>query len=140
MKRSPQPAVRALCAVSAGLALAVYLVQAAGQVSTVTPRKGDDFRPVYAGAADITEGKAVAKGSCAACHGLTGRSSIPGIPHIAGQRAAYFYLELNAYKKGQRQNEAMANAVKFLSDDALVKVAAYYANLDPAQPAPPANQ
>ena len=28
----------------------------------------------------------------------------------------------------------MNNAVKFLSDDALVKVAAYYANLDPAQP------
>ena len=29
----------------------------------------------------------------------------------------------------------MSNAVKFLSDDALVKVSAYYASLDPAQPA-----
>ena len=31
----------------------------------------------------------------------------------------------------------MNNAVKFLSDDALIKVAAYYANLDPAQAAAP---
>jgi cytochrome c553 len=32
----------------------------------------------------------------------------------------------------------MEGAVKFLSDDALIKVAAYYASLDPAQPAPSA--
>jgi cytochrome c553 len=31
----------------------------------------------------------------------------------------------------------MADAVRFLSDDALIKVAAWYATLDPAQPAPP---
>ena len=136
MKRSAQSAVRALFAFSAGLALAGYVAQAAGQVSTVTPRKGDDFRAVYAGAADIAEGRAVAKGSCASCHGLSGRSATPGIPHIAGQRAAYFYSELNAYKAGQRSNASMANAVKFLSDDALVKVTAYYASLEPAQPAP----
>jgi cytochrome c553 len=136
MKRSPQAAIRALCAISAGLVFAGYLSLAAGQPVTVTPRKGDDFRAVYAGAADIAEGREVAKGACAACHGLTGRSSIPGIPHVAGQRAAYFYFELNAYKTGRRSNAAMANAVKFLSDEALVKVAAYYASLEPAQPAP----
>ncbi len=136
MKRSTQPAIRALFAISASLALAGFLSQAAGQTVTVTPQKGDDFRAVYAGAADIAEGKAVANGSCARCHGLRGQSTTPGIPHIAGQRAAYFYREVKAYKDGQRSNEAMASAVKFLSDDALVKVAAYYSSLEPAQSAP----
>ena len=42
---------------------------------------------------------------------------------------------LKEYQSGIRNNAAMANAVKFLSDDALVKVAAYFASLDPA-PAP----
>jgi cytochrome c553 len=136
MKRSRQPAIRALFAVWAGLLLAGYVSQAAGQVVTVTPRKGDDFRAVYAGAFDIAQGKDVAQQTCAACHGLLGQSSIPGIPHIAGQRAAYVYLELNAYRTGQRKNEAMTRAVKFLSDQALVQVAAYYASLEPARPAP----
>jgi len=136
MKRRTHAAIRALSAACAGLALAGYVAQAAGQTVTITPQKGDDFRAVYAGAADIAEGKSVAEGSCAACHGVSGRSSTPGIPHIAGQRAAYVYLELNAYKTGRRSNEAMARAVKFLSDDALVKVAAYFSSLDPAPPAP----
>ena len=33
-----------------------------------------------------------------------------------------------------RSSEAMTNAIKFLSDDALIKVAAYFASLDPAPP------
>ena len=136
MKRRTHAAIRALSAACAGLALVGYVAQAAAQAVRITPQKGDDFRAVFAGAADIAEGKAVAEASCAACHGLEGRSSTPGIPHVAGQRAAYVYLELNAYKAGRRHNEAMARAVKFLSDDALVKVAAYYSSLEPALPAP----
>ena len=42
-------------------------------------------------------------------------------------------------RSGVRSNDAMTNAVKFLSDDALIKVAAYFASLDPAPlPAAPA--
>ena len=40
------------------------------------------------------------------------------------------------YQAGGRGNTPMNNVVKFLSDDALIKVAAYYASLDPAPPAP----
>ena len=47
MKRSTQHAIRAMFAVWAGLLLAGYVSQAVGQVVTVTPRKGDDFRAVY---------------------------------------------------------------------------------------------
>jgi cytochrome c553 len=136
MKRRTQPAIRALLAAAGGLALAAYVSLAAGQVTTITPRKGDDFRAVYADTEDIAQGKAAAEQSCAACHGLLGQSSTPGIPNIAGQRAAYFLFELKAYKNGGRSNEAMARAVKFLSDKALVQVAAYYASLEPAPPAP----
>lgn len=57
-----------------------------------------------------------------------------GVPHVAGQRPAYLYNKLKAYKEGKRRDEAMESAVKFLADDALVKVSAFYASLDPAPP------
>jgi len=86
---------------------------------------------------DIAEGKRVAEASCASCHGLNGvgRTKDKDMPNIAGQRAGYVYSELRVYQVGGRGNTPMNNAVKFLSDDALVKVSAYYANLDPAAPA-----
>ncbi len=60
-----------------------------------------------------------------------------GVPHLAGQRAPYLYVELRAYRSGARGDDAMRNAVRDLSDDALFKVAAYYANVDPAPSAAP---
>ena len=93
-----------------------------------------DLRAAYATPQDVAEGKRVAETSCAKCHGAAGISATKGIPHLAGQRPGYLYLELKAYQSGGRSDQAMTNAVKFLSDDALVKVAAYYANQDPPQP------
>jgi cytochrome c553 len=98
---------------------------------------GDDLRAVFATPQDIAEGKRVALASCASCHAITGIALARGTPHIAGQRAAYIYNELRVYQAGRRGENPMNNVVKFLSDDALVKVAAYYASLDPAPPAPP---
>ncbi len=98
-------------------------------------KPGDELRPLYAMPDDVAEGKQLAQSSCASCHGANGVSATAGIPNLAGQRPAYLYLELKAYQSGARSNATMADRVKFLSDDALVKVAAYYAGLDPAQPA-----
>ena len=56
------------------------------------------------------------------------------MPNVAGQRPAYIYAKLRAYQAGTRGDHAMEGAVKFLSDEALVKVAAYYGSLEPAQP------
>ena len=106
------------------------------QPGAIKPGSGDDLRAVYATPQDVAEGKRVAETSCVGCHGVNGISATKGVPHLAGQRPTYTYLELKAYKSGARGAEAMTNAVKFLSDDALVKVAAYYASLDPPQPAP----
>ena len=71
---------------------------------------------------------------CARCHGANGISTTKGVPHLAGQRPAYLHFELRAYQSGARDDKAMIAAVRFLSDDALVKVSAYYASLEPARP------
>jgi len=105
---------------------------------TVQPGAADDFRAAYATPQDIAEGKRLADASCARCHGPVGISTTKGVPHIAGQRAVYLHIELQAYKSGARGKNMMADAAKFLSDDALFKVAAYFAGLDPAPSAPAA--
>ena len=115
-----------------------YPPSAATQPAPVYPRAGDDLRAVYANAADVAEGKRLADASCAGCHGANGISTTAAVPNLAGQRPAYLYRELRVYQVGGLGESAMNNAVKFLGDDALVKVAAYYASLDPA-PAGPGN-
>jgi len=104
------------------------------QAASAGTEKNDGLRAVYATAAEVAEGKRIAQATCVRCHGLDGISTAKGVPHLAGQRPAYLYLELRAYQSGARGKKAMDGAVEFLSDDALVKVAAYYASLDPAQP------
>ena len=95
-----------------------------------------ELRPIFATAPDIMEGKRLADVSCTRCHGANGISTTAGVPHIAAQRSPYVYMQLRAYLQGSRPQSAMTGAVKFLSDDALVKVSAYYGTLEPARPAP----
>lgn len=111
---------------------------AAAQLPRVKPAAADDMRAVYAGAADIADGKGVAESSCARCHGANGVSTTRGVPHIAGQRPGYLYDRLRAYQEASRSQSPMGGAVRFLRDDALVNVAAYYSSLEAARPAAPA--
>lgn len=94
----------------------------------------DAMRPAYATAGDVADGKRVAE-QCQACHGAAGISAAAGVPHIAGQRPAYLFNRIRAYRNGAHGDRPMERAVRFLNDEALVKVAAYYASLDPALPA-----
>ena len=112
----------------------IYSSSAPTQPTTVTLNSRDDLRVIYANAEEVAEGKRLAEASCASCHGANGISATPGIPHLAGQRPVYLYLELRVYRSGGRGDSPMTNAVKFLSDDTMFKMAAYYASLDPAQP------
>ena len=97
---------------------------------------GRDLRAAQATVQDIMEGKRVSA-TCARCHGGNGISTTKGVPHLAGQRPAYLYNKLKAYQVGKvRHDESMDAAVKFLSDDALVKAAAYYGSLEPPPPLP----
>ena len=120
--------------IAAGAASVDYSSEAKAQAASAGADKNDVLRAVYAAAVEVAEGKRIAQASCVRCHGLDGISTTRGVPHLAGQRPAYLYLELTAYQSGARGKKVMDGAVEFLSDDALVKVAAYYASLDPAQP------
>jgi cytochrome c553 len=125
------------------LAAAMFITLAASaQPATVRPSASDDLSSLQATAQDVSEGKRLAQDACARCHGPNGVSATAGIPHVAGQRAPYTHLQLRAYKEGRRPQSPMTGAVKFLSEEALVKVSAYYASLDPppraqAKAAPP---
>ena len=116
---------------AAGILLS-FLCAAALAQPTVRPAAGDDLKALRVTPQDIEEGKRLAQDACARCHGANGVSATAGIPHVAGQRAPYLHAQLRAYKQGARPNSPMTGAVKFLSDDGIVKVAAYYASLDPA--------
>jgi cytochrome c553 len=117
------------------VAIAGHSPGAASQPAKLKPAADDDLRAVYATPVEVAEGKRIAEASCARCHGASGVGSIAGVPHLAGQRAAYLDLQLRAYRYSARVQGAMTGIVRYLSDDALVKVAAYYASLDPPRPA-----
>ena len=119
----------------AGAMIVGHSTSASAQTTRVKPGSDDDFRAAHASVLEIAEGKRVAEASCARCHGVNGISTTKDVPHLAGQRPVYLHLELRAYQSGARGDKAMEGAAKFLSDDALVKVSAYYASLEPAQPA-----
>ena len=118
----------------AGATIVDYSPSVEAHHASVKPGKSDALRAIYATALEVAEGKRIAEAACVRCHGLNGISTVKGVPHLAGQRPAYLYLELRAYQSGARGKKTMDGAVEFLSDDALVRVAAYYASLDPAQP------
>lgn len=122
------------CALAA--AAMALVTQVSAQPAKVKPAAEDDLRAVYATPVEVAEGGRIAEQSCARCHGANGISATKGLPHLAGQRAAYLDLQLRAYRQNPRVQGAMTGIVKYLSDDALVKVAAYYASLEPPRPAP----
>lgn len=122
------------------LLLIVGTVLSGGAVAQITEGSStipNDLRSVTATPADVAEGRRVAE-TCTRCHGANGMSTTKDVPHVAGQRPAYIYNKLRAYQTEKRRDPAMESAVKFLSEDALVKVAAYYSSLEPAQPLPSA--
>ena len=137
---SASPSHSAVCKVrrsrAAGTAAFAALWMLCGVASAADkarkPDALDDLKPAYATAADIDEGKRAADGMCARCHGANGISATKGVPHVAGQRPSYLYSKVKAYQAGTVTDPAMAVAVKVLNDDALVKISAYYASLEPA--------
>src|SRR3970040_3013578 len=105
-----------------GAVIAAYSLGAAAQPAKVAPGAEDDLRAVYATPVEVAEGARIAEASCARCHGANGVSTTKGVPHLAGQRAAYLDLQLRAYRQSARVQSGMTGIVRYLSDDALVKV------------------
>jgi cytochrome c553 len=69
---------------------------------------------------------------CGQCHGKNGISIIPIYPNLAGQKQAYMELQLHAFRSAQRINAAMSPHAKRLSDQDIVDLSAFYANMDPS--------
>ena len=132
-----RPILRWIAAtLAAGLFIALHPLATWAQQAKPAAGASADLRSLYATAPDIMEGRRLADVSCTRCHGANGISATAGVPHIAAQRPPYIYMQLRAYLQGARPQSPMTGAVKFLSDDALVKVAAYFGTLEPARPSP----
>ncbi len=87
---------------------------------------------------DLVAGKALANDNCAACHGLDGRGTAPGIPHLAAQSSGYLLDSLRAYKEGHRFHAALQDMTAHMSDDDLRNVVGFYAGLPPLETQPDA--
>ena len=75
---------------------------------------------------DAARGKAKAE-QCFGCHGETGNSTIPNTPSLAGQPAAYTFLQLFLFREKLRNVPTMTPFVEGKSDDDLNDLAAYFA-------------
>ena len=85
--------------------------------------------PVYG---DAKAGAAKAA-VCGACHGPQGVAVAPNFPNLAGQSATYVYLQLKAFKDGQRSDPIMTGQAATLSEQDMRNLAAHFAGL-PAKP------
>ena len=67
--------------------------------------------------------------NCANCHGTEGRIAPgSGLPGLAGQPAAYFIEQMNAFRSGKRQATIMHQLAKGYTDDEIARLAAYFAS------------
>ncbi|UCG96873.1 MAG: c-type cytochrome [Burkholderiales bacterium] len=133
MKRLRERMIRAALLLCLGV-LTAAAASAQSRPAAAGKDPATDMRAVLASPSDIGEGRKVAQASCANCHGMDGHSTGKNVPHIAGQRPGYLYAEMRVYQAGGRPDKSMVDAVKFMNDDALWKVAAYYGSLEPAPP------
>ncbi len=72
---------------------------------------------------------------CAACHGVNGRSDMPGVPVLAGQPSLYTITQLFLFREGRRTNEAMVAMAKPMKDADLRGYSDFIGTLPPV-PAP----
>lgn len=80
-------------------------------------------------AGDIKAGRAKAL-MCQTCHGIDGLSKVPDAPNIAGQTESYLVGQLQAFKSGARQGEAMSLVASALADQDIEDLAAYFSAIE----------
>ena len=72
---------------------------------------------------------------CVACHGKTGASENPDIPHIGGQPKLFVMYQLFFYREGRRESPEMNTVAKGMSDADLTALSDFVAALPPPAPA-----
>lgn len=87
--------------------------------------------PETLAAADVAAGRIMAERECRGCHGLDGRGTAPGIPHLAAQSERYLIASIAAYREGKRMHAALREMAAGMSEADLHNVVGYYASLPP---------
>lgn len=90
-----------------------------------------EYRRLAAGDANVSaSGPEVVRSLCWRCHGVDGTGRGPGsFPSLAGQRAAYTYASLRAFKDRSRFSGIMSGVASGLDDATMREVARYYEGL-----------
>lgn len=67
---------------------------------------------------------------CIECHGEHGLtdSGALGVPHLAGQYAAYLEKQLKNFKSGERKHEVMNPMAESLKDEDILDIVSYFAD------------
>ncbi len=80
------------------------------------------------GTGDPVAGKTAAA-MCAACHGETGISVAPGVPHLAGQYSDYILHQIFNFQQGTRADASKTQLVQTLSNRKQINdISAYFAS------------
>jgi cytochrome c553 len=87
--------------------------------------------PESLAAADVAAGKVLAERDCKGCHGLDGRGTAPGIPHLAAQSERYLLASIAAYRDGKRTHAALRDMAAGMSEAEARNVVGYFAGLPP---------
>lgn len=82
--------------------------------------------PLQAGDAGAGASAYMAKG-CVGCHGAAGKQPIANYPAIGGKPAEFISVELNKFRKGERNNPIMMPMAAGLNDADVANLAAYLA-------------
>ena len=102
------------------------LIMGCGEKQPTSPQPASRMTP-----GDAIAGKTVAEKNCKGCHGLDGRGTAPGIPHLAAQRESYLLESVKDYKDGKRTHAALRDMTAAMSDADVRNAVAYYASLPP---------
>lgn len=81
-----------------------------------------------AAAPDLEKGKATMGGTCVACHGADGNSTIAANPVLAQQHPEYLMRQLRDFKSSTRKNATMNGMAAGLSDDDMRNVSYFLAS------------
>jgi cytochrome c553 len=78
---------------------------------------------------------------CWRCHGLNGTGRPAGaFPSLAGQRSAYLYTSLRAFRERGRFSGIMGEIASKLSDSTMREIGTYYERLPPRVPETPGDE
>ena len=85
-------------------------------------------------AEEPSEGRIVAEGICAVCHGIDGIAGTAGssalVPNLVAQNKLYLIDKLKAYKSGKLEHHQMSLIAQMLSSEDIKNVSDWYSKIE----------